>query len=116
MSRSLNELEYIADYAQKNKQLPIAEELEDAHDIPLHVANRYLRQYKVFCYIDEYIRQKGYSPSLREIAQALHLSTSVVSNLIQRLTLEGYILYTPDTARSLRILRYPVPSSHIIAG
>lgn len=61
---------------------------------------------KVLAFLIEFVRQRGYSPSIREIGQAVGLkSPSTVYNHLRRLEEEGRIVacqqkpHVPDTAR-----------------
>lgn len=116
MSKILTGMIYIADYEQELNTLPSIGDIEKTCYVAPHIARHYLRQYKIFCYIDQFIKQQKYAPSLREIAMTFSLSLSVVSGLVQRLAQEGYIGFTPEIARSLRIIKYPNQSLQQIEG
>jgi len=53
--------------------------------------------------IGEYQMQHGYSPSRREIAQALSLSTTPIQENILILVDEGYLTHVPGLSRTLRL-------------
>lgn len=58
----------------------------------------------VLDYVNEHIRQNGYSPSVREICAALgYKSTSTVHIYLKTLEQEGKILKAPSKPRTLRI-------------
>ncbi|MBE3596458.1 MAG: transcriptional repressor LexA [Hydrogenibacillus sp.] len=62
------------------------------------------RQKAILRYIAEAVRHKGYPPSVREIGQAVGLSsTSSVHFELTRLVREGYLLRDPDKPRALRL-------------
>jgi repressor LexA len=61
---------------------------------------------KVLAFIDAYIKEHGYSPSFREIGEALGISsTSHVSYWVTRLVLEGRLTKEPNIARSVRVVK-----------
>ena len=63
------------------------------------------RQKDVYNFIKDYHFKKGYSPSLREIAQGVYCSKPVAQKHLLALIDKGYITYTPRTARSIVILQ-----------
>ena len=66
-------------------------------------------------YITETIRAQGYSPSVRDIQQALQIkSTSTVHSYLERLEEKGYIHKAGHKSRSLRVSD-PTPASSDIA-
>ncbi|MBO5779468.1 MAG: transcriptional repressor LexA [Clostridia bacterium] len=66
-------------------------------------------------YITNTIRTEGYSPSVRDIQQALDIkSTSTVHAYLQRLEEKGYIRKSDRKSRSLRVSD-PLPSSQDMA-
>jgi repressor LexA len=66
-------------------------------------------------YITNTIRTEGYSPSVRDIQQALDVkSTSTVHAYLQRLEEKGYIRKSDRKSRSLRVSD-PLPASQDIA-
>lgn len=57
-------------------------------------------------FIRQFIKQHGYSPSVREIAAGIGTtSTSVAGYHIRRLSDLGKIEWTPGIARSIRIIK-----------
>jgi repressor LexA len=59
----------------------------------------------VFDYVCDYIEQRGYPPSMRNIARACQLSPSAVLYNLDKLEAWGWLTREPHSARSLRILR-----------
>jgi repressor LexA len=60
---------------------------------------------KIFRIIDNYIRENGISPTVREIAwQAGDLSTSVVGYNLDRLKEAGFITKQAGMARSIQVV------------
>lgn len=66
---------------------------------------------KTLAYIDSYMKENGYSPSVREIAEALDVpSSSTIAKVVEHMSKQGY-LYEPNKfskngsriARTLRI-------------
>ena len=56
-------------------------------------------------YIEAYIRERGYSPSLREIGDACEIGPiSVVDYHVKRLIADGRITQAPLIARSIRVV------------
>lgn len=63
------------------------------------------RQRDILTFIQEEIRQKGYPPSVREIGDAVGLSSSsTVHNHLQRLEAFGYIRRDPTKPRAIEVL------------
>ncbi len=66
------------------------------------------RQKSVYEFIESYILQKGYGPTVREIAEAVHLSSpSTVHVHLKTLEEKGYIVRDPLKSRSIAL-----PSKH----
>lgn len=64
------------------------------------------RKKKIIEYINEYNRQHGYSPSIREITKELGInSTSLTIYYIQALENAGYITRDKKISRSIRVLQ-----------
>lgn len=76
------------------------------------------RQQAILDYIRGYIQQNEFPPSLREIMDALHISsTSVVNYNLNVLTEKGYITRHKELARGIRLvepLRDPHPEGGIV--
>ena len=53
--------------------------------------------------IIKFINEKGYSPSIREIAKINYTSTSYIQNTIYKLEFLGYIKRTEKICRSIII-------------
>lgn len=62
------------------------------------------RQRSVYEFIESYILQKGYGPTVREIAEAVHLSSpSTVHVHLKTLEEKGYIVRDPLKSRSIAL-------------
>lgn len=58
--------------------------------------------------IESYIRMKGYSPTIREIGEAVGIhSTSAVSYHLRQLCKEGKINYSPGASRTITVCKEP---------
>lgn len=63
------------------------------------------RQVAMMKYINQHIADKGYPPTLREIAAGTNISSiSVVWNNLDKLQKRGLVSVTPGTARGIRVL------------
>ena len=66
------------------------------------------KDFEILNYIKEQTEQKGFPPSVREICEAVGLSsTSTISNRLKKLEMNGYIEKSTSKNRSLRIINYP---------
>ena len=64
-----------------------------------------IKQEEVFNFLKNQIRKKGYPPTVREICDAVHLSsTSTVHAHLETLERKGYIRRSPTKNRSIEIL------------
>lgn len=63
------------------------------------------RQQRIFDFITSYIARHGYSPSIREIADAEHLHLSTIAYQLTELQIAGKIKRTEGVARSIRVVR-----------
>jgi len=62
------------------------------------------REKEVLDFIVEYRKEKGYSPSMREIAQGCYIgSLNGVSYFVNQLVIKKAIEYVPRQARSITI-------------
>ncbi|EHO48560.1 transcriptional repressor LexA [Lentilactobacillus kisonensis] len=62
------------------------------------------KQYQILHYIWEKVNEKGYPPTVREIGEAVNLSsTSTVHGHISRLERKGYIVKDPSKPRALEV-------------
>ena len=60
---------------------------------------------KILAFIDAYIKEHGYSPTMREIGEAVGISsTSHVSYWIDRLVEQGKVTKQRNIARSVRVV------------
>ena len=61
----------------------------------------------VYNFIVEFIKENGYSPSVREICAGTNLkSTATVYNHLEKLKMIGKIDMKENTTRSIRVLGY----------
>ena len=68
------------------------------------------RQKMFMQFIDKFIRDNGYSPSVREIAKGMGLSsTASVKNMLDRLTQSGALRRTENIARGLEKPSHGIP-------
>lgn len=73
-----------------------------------NVENLTDREEEVYNFIIKYTDRYGYSPTLREIGEALYISgTNAVHRYILSLKEKGYISYVPKKSRTLVILNRP---------
>ena len=61
------------------------------------------KQKKVLDFIKKFIKDNGYSPSYKEIAAALKITTSTTRSHILSLKKRNFITSIPGTARSIDI-------------
>lgn len=63
------------------------------------------RQQNIITYIDEFTRDKGYPPTIRQIGEAVKISsTSVVNYNLNKLEKDGYITRDQKTSRGVRLI------------
>ena len=63
------------------------------------------RQQRILEFLDEYVEENGYPPSIREIGAAAGISsTSVVSYNLRRLEERGYIRRDREVSRGLKLI------------
>ncbi len=73
-----------------------------------------LQQKKVLECVDDHIRSEGFSPSLREIGQAVGIANvNAVRGHLTALEKKGYIDRQADKARSIRLLQTPSALSQL---
>jgi len=64
------------------------------------------RERAILKFIDKQIREKGYPPSVREIGQAVDLSsTATVHSYLAKLSKKGYIKKEDQKGRTLKVLK-----------
>lgn len=63
------------------------------------------RQKDTLLFINDFIKNKGYSPSIKEVAQGIYVSKFVAFKHIEQLKNKGYINYIPHTPRTITILK-----------
>ena len=72
------------------------------------------QQRKVLSFLEKYLHDHGFPPTLREVGQAVRLANvNAVRGHLSALEKKGYITKDPDKARSIRIIRPPSPLSLI---
>jgi len=75
------------------------------------------RHRKIMEYLTEFIEEYGYSPSIREIGDAIDVkSTSLVDYYLNQLELRGYISREGRISRSIRVLEPVHSPSKLIAS
>lgn len=62
------------------------------------------RQQQVLDAIRSYVADEGYSPSTRELAGVLGISTAATHRALERLRDAGAIEWEPGRARTLRVI------------
>ena len=68
------------------------------------------RQYQLLAYVAKYQAAKGYSPSYEEIRAGIGFaSREAVFRIANQLEARGYITKTRYRARSIEIVKMPVP-------
>jgi repressor LexA len=69
---------------------------------------------RIFKYIREYLTEKGYAPTVRDIVRGLDISTtSVVQHHLDRLEKDGYIQRDPLVFRSIRLVDKEEPNTEV---
>ena len=64
------------------------------------------RTHRILRFIDDFINEHGYSPTIREIGRAVGLrSNSTTAGYLDRMQKAGLISSRPGSARSIRIVR-----------
>ncbi len=71
------------------------------------------RQRQILDYVIEYTRRRGYPPSVRDIGNALHLtSSSTVHSHLSALEKKGYLRRDPSKPRAIEVLKDPTSLPH----
>ncbi|NIN69905.1 MAG: transcriptional repressor LexA [Anaerolineae bacterium] len=74
------------------------------------------RQEAIVQFIDQFLQQTGYPPSIRDIGSAVGISsTSVVNYNLKILEREGYISRDPEVSRGLRLVGQGLDREHLIS-
>lgn len=63
------------------------------------------RQSEILKYIADFIEEKGYSPTIKEIGEMIGTSISVTARHIENLTEKGYITHIPYERRTITIVK-----------
>jgi repressor LexA len=78
---------------------------------PIHISPR---QQAILDYIQSHVQSHGWPPTLREMRDGLHISsTSVVAYHLKRLATIGLVKLTPHVARGIQ-LQEDVSHSHAV--
>lgn len=65
------------------------------------------KEYELYKFLIDYIKENGYSPSYKEIAEGIGIkSRSTVMEKLQRLQKKGKIQMKASSPRAIRILGY----------
>jgi len=73
------------------------------------------RQKRIIIFIHEFLRDKGYPPSIRDIADRCEISsTSVVAHNLDRLEEAGYIRRHSDISRGIELLNKQQDSKRVV--
>jgi repressor LexA len=71
------------------------------------------KQHQLLFFIDQYQKQKGYSPSFEEMKEALSLkSKSGIYALVVELVERGFCRRLENKARAIEIIKLPSPGDH----
>lgn len=62
-------------------------------------------QHRCLDMISSYITEKGYAPSIREVARSLGIAISGTFSVISALVRQGHLVRTNDKQRNLRLAR-----------
>jgi len=74
------------------------------------------RQEAILQFIDQFLQQNAYPPSIRDIGSAVGISsTSVVNYNLKILEREGYISRDPEVSRGLRLVGQGLDREHLIS-
>jgi repressor LexA len=74
------------------------------------------RQEAILQFINEFLQQNGYPPSIRDIGTAVSISsTSVVNYNLKILEREGYISRDPEVSRGLRLVGQGLDREHLLS-
>lgn len=72
------------------------------------------QQQRVLQFVEDFIRQRGFPPTLREIGQALGLpNVNAVRGHVAALERKGYLTRTPEKARSIAVVTAPSALSRL---
>lgn len=63
------------------------------------------KQTDVYEYIKKYIKDNGYSPSMRDLSTFFNKSTGTIQPMLKRLRERKYISYDDKKARTIKILK-----------
>lgn len=64
------------------------------------------KQFEVLIYIKEFINRRGFSPTVREIAKLINVSSpATVHTHLKNLVKKGYISYQSKSSRTIRVIK-----------
>ena len=64
------------------------------------------RQEDILLAITNFIKDKGYAPTVREVGEMVHLaSTSTTQGHLEKLKNKGYVTWEPSQPRTIRVLK-----------
>jgi repressor LexA len=70
------------------------------------------KQERVFSFLMEHLKQRGYPPTVREIAESLGLAgPNSAKKFLDILERKGYIRRAPGSSRAIEIAEYALPSA-----
>lgn len=73
------------------------------------------KQRRIITYIAEFMEERGYPPTVRDIMRGAGLSsTSVVDYNLNILTSRGYLRRDPDVSRGIELLERRSPSNYLV--
>ena len=64
-----------------------------------------LKQKITLEYIDWFIKEHGYSPTYREIAEELDINVAAAFKRVTNLVIKGYVTETPGKFRTLKVVK-----------
>jgi len=62
------------------------------------------KQSEILDFIKKFIEENGWAPTLREMAEEMEVTHQAVFFKIRELLRKGYIDYTPNISRSIKII------------
>ncbi len=70
-----------------------------------------IKQERVFSFLPEYLKKKGYPPTVREIAEHLSLAgPNAAKKFLDILERKGYINRSPGNSRAIEIVQHSLPA------
>lgn len=62
---------------------------------------------RIIEFISEFVLKNNYSPTLREIADAVGKDIHTINFQVKTLTVKGYLSYIPGKQRTIRVVKHP---------